>query len=150
MTQPKSLPLEEPKLDQLSWLESRLDGLSSTDERLDFIARLILYGIRLGQEKKAKESLGGEDGTRSLSATSQVQELNLISEWPYSPWISLFITNDGPNTLFIAINHPHQWKEIRMTESRTITHENADERISKVYYKCNADETALARIDGQY
>ena len=120
----------------------------------------IMQAAQLGQlvrirkaleDKFAKEtSLGGEDGTRRLPATSVVQELNLISNWPYRPWISLFVTNDGPNTLFIAINYAHQWKEIRVTESRTISHVNADERIHKVFYRCDDGETASARIDGQY
>lgn len=99
------------------------------------------------QEAQAYE---GKIDSRTLRATDELQFINLVDNPPYSPWISAFVINDGPNAVKVGINRPSPFLNILKDETRTIVNTNADRRIEDIYYQCDPGETASVRFEGQY
>lgn len=98
-----------------------------------------------------REHFQGRIDPRDLSANDQLQLLDLKNKTPMTPWTSVFIINDGPNTVDVGINEPDNAQEIRASETRTIDYTKADTRIEKIYYKCpTAGQTASLRFIGSY
>jgi len=93
--------------------------------------------------------LGGTD-PRILHATQDLRWINLISEPPYTGWISATFFNDGPNPVFIGINNPDALSKIEVGESLEITMVGAQRRIEVVFYKCSPGEWASVRVVGKY
>lgn len=103
------------------------------------------------KKKLAKEEWEGKTDPRTLDATDSLKWLDLIEGPPHKPWITAYIINDGDNSVKIGINHPElERQEIKLDETRTITQEHADERIRRLFYKCDTGETASVRVVGQY
>jgi hypothetical protein len=106
--------------------------------------------IRRGiEEHNRKESFEGKLDPRTLEATSERQCLSLMERWPFTPWVSAFFINDGPNEVYIRINRSELVK-VKVGETRTINHIHAEERIEQVYYHCDEGETASLRIEAYY
>lgn len=102
-------------------------------------------------KKLAKEEFQGQLDPRTLDTTDRLKWLDLLEEWPHKAWISGYFINDGPNTAEIAINRwPEKRHLIKINETLTINQEHADERIEKLFYKCDTGETASVRAVGQY
>ena len=122
--------------------------------RLDELGEMTLAIGRLITEVKnymASEKFEGRVDTITLSAADSVGVLNLLDRWHYSPLVTAYITNDGPDySVLIAINDPHPWMTIKNSETRFIDHTKAKERISRIYYKCSRGETASFRVEGEY
>ena len=87
---------------------------------------------------------------RILKATPTMQWINLISDPPYSPWISASFFNDGPNSVFIAINNPGELVEIASSESLEVDMSGGQRRIEFVFYKSKIGEKASVRVIGKY
>ena len=98
-----------------------------------------------------KQDLKGELDPRDIGATEKKQFLDLITDRPYQPWINAFFVNDGPDTVYLFINRikdtPHT---LKTGETLTLDHSHASERISQIFYYCDAGETASVRVTGQY
>jgi len=70
---------------------------------------------------------------------------------PHKPWLTAYFINDGPDSVKIGINHPElERQEIKLNETLTINQEHAKERIRRLFYKCDAGESASVRVVGQY
>jgi len=123
--------------------------------RPDVIQTVVQLGT-LGQLARIRRSLErdhfkGKIDTRELPVTDKFQFIDLVEDWPNTPWVSFFIINHGPNTAKIQINGLHEtWIKIRKNETRTINHSKADERIKRIAYQCDLGETALLEIEGAY
>ena len=103
------------------------------------------------KEKLTKEEFEGKLDPRTLSATDSLKWLDLIEGLPHKPWITAYFINDGPNSVKIRINHPElEFQVIKLNETLTINQEHADERIRRLFYKCDTGETASVRVVGQY
>ncbi|GAI95438.1 unnamed protein product [marine sediment metagenome] len=87
---------------------------------------------------------------RTLNATPTMQWLNLISNPPYHPWITAYFFNDGPHSVFIAINNPNELTQLAMGEDKTVDMTGADRRIELVFFKSNRGERASVRVIGKY
>lgn len=96
-----------------------------------------------------KESFEGKLDSRTLAATDVQQCLSLLEQWPYTPWISAFLINRGPDAVYIRINRSEEIR-IEVDETRTLDHTHAEERIEQIYYKCDAGETASVRVEALY
>lgn len=127
----------------LDEIAGRLDELG---EATILIGRLI---ERMGKMMDSEKFQGKVDQV-TLSATNIQACLDVLDRWHYSPLVTAFITNDGPNSVLIAINNPYPWMTIKNSETRTIDHTKARERIKRVYYKCAVGETASFRVEGEY
>jgi len=95
------------------------------------------------------ESFEGKLDSRTLDATSVMKCLSLIERWPFTPWVSAFFINRGPDAVYIRINRSEEIK-IEMGETRAIDYIHAEERIEQVYYKCDEGETATVRVEAFY
>lgn len=119
------------------------------------ILQMVTQLASLGQLARIRKSLEKEEfegkvDTITLSVTSKQSCLNLLDRWHYSALITGYFVNDGPDTAYIAINEPYAWLKIKKNETRTVDHTKADRRIERIYYKCDAGETASVRIEGEY
>jgi len=98
---------------------------------------------------RGQQFLGLED-SRELVATDQLQWLDLLNNSPYTPWITASFFNDGPDSVFIAINLPSGFTELKSGESKSVNFSMADRRIEVIYFVCNAGESASVRAVGKY
>ena len=121
---------------------------------LDLLQFVLLDDISIAlrelEKSHKKEEFRGQVDSRELAATDELKVIDLVREWPYIPWIDAFVINDGPNTIKIGINQPYDWLEVGYKETRNIDHAHADKRIERIYYKCDAGETASARVEAHY
>lgn len=97
-----------------------------------------------------REQFQGKIHTAAVPVTDRRQRLDFVEDEPYTPLISAFIINDGPNTAKIAINEPYKWLEIKTNEDRSIDHSRAERKIERIYHECDSGETASLRIEAHY
>jgi len=96
------------------------------------------------------QSYTGLTDSRVLGANRTLQWINLVSDPPYTPWISATFSNGGPHSVFIAVNNPDQLTEIDVGGSIEVDMTGASRRIEFVFYKCNIGETASVTAVGKY
>jgi len=116
------------------------------------LASIAHQAIKIRQaieQHNKKQSFEGKLDPRTLEATDKRQWLSLMEKWPFTPWVSAFFINDGPDAVYIGINRCQQIK-IGVNETRTIDYTHAEERITQVYYKCDEGETASVRVEASY
>ena len=99
----------------------------------------------------AAQAYHGVEDTRTLNATSTLQWINLIHDYPFRTWISAYFINDGPNPVVIGLNYPDKGFTMNPRETITVNRTGAlDEKIFTVYYKCSPGQTASIRVTGTY
>jgi len=130
-------------------------GKVVTGPEMEAVTGLVTQLAQLAQLAKIRKSLEKEEfegrvDTITLSVTSKQSCLNLLDRWHYTALITAYVVNDGPDIAYIAINEPYAWLEIKNGETRTVNHTKADRRIERIYHKCDAEETASVRIEGEY
>ncbi len=98
-----------------------------------------------------KEEFEGKKDSRTLNATDQLQWIDLIDRYPNKPWATATFFNDGPvNRVYIAINDAYDWTLLNFGETLPVDYTKADKRISLIYYRCDAGNTASVRVVGKY
>ena len=111
----------------------------------------------LAQQLQAQSYQGLTD-SRVLNATPTLQWINLISDPPYSPWITASFHNDGWTeqgvhydwSVFIGINNPDELQELASGEDYSVNMAGGQRRIEIVFWKCNQGEKASVRVIGKY
>jgi Flp pilus assembly protein CpaB len=102
------------------------------------------------EQALAAQSYVGQTVTKKITANSDLRWINTISESPFTPWISVDIVNDGPDSVFIGINNPDQMTEIFGGESIQGMFAGYNRRIEYIFYKTHPTKTASLRIIGKY
>jgi hypothetical protein len=92
----------------------------------------------------------GLTNTFVLRATPTIQWINLVNDPPYTPLITATFYNDGPNSVFIAINNPDELLELNKDDSRIVSMSGGERRMEFIFYRCNPGERATVRVDGKY
>lgn len=92
----------------------------------------------------------GKADPRVLNATSELGWIDLIHDYPYTPWISAYFINDGPDTVEVAINYPNDRFTINSGETVTVNRSGAQEKIAIIFFKCAEGETASVRVTGEF
>lgn len=92
----------------------------------------------------------GKTDPKEHTATEELRWIDLVHEYPYTPWISAYFINDGPDAVEIAINYPNDRFTLNPMETVTVTRTGAQERIAIIFFKCAEGETASVRIIGEY
>jgi len=95
-------------------------------------------------------SYEGQEDPRILYATNILKWVNLIYDYPFRPWVSAFIINDGPSSVEIGINYPDDRFLMYPGETRTVTRTGAEERINILFYICTPGLTSTVRATGVY
>ncbi len=111
----------------------------------------MAVSLREVEKSQKKEEFEGKKDSRTLNATDQLQWIDLINRFPNKPWATATFFNDGPvNRVYIAINDPLDWTPLNFGETLPVDYTKADERISLIYYRCDAGATASVRAVGKY
>jgi len=142
----KELVIEKDDWDIL--FDSLMTGIITVAALVIVIPRLSV--VQQAQQYFTSQSYQGDVETRVLSATGVLKYLDLIKGSPYTPLISAFFINRGPNTVYIGINAARDWLEIQPWETRTVSHIGADKRIEIIFYKCDIGQTALVEVEGHF
>lgn len=111
---------------------------------------LMATVIPAATQQLSAQSYTGLTDERILEANRYLQWINLVSDPPYTPWISASLQNDGPQSVFIAVNNPGEMLEIANGEGQELSMVGAARRIEFLFYKCNTGETASVRVIGKY
>ncbi len=111
---------------------------------------LLTTVVPAATQQLSAQAYTGLTDERTLEANRYLQWVNMISDPPYTPWISAALQNDGPQSVFIAINNPGEMLEIANGESQELSMAGAARRIEFLFYKCNIGETASVRVIGKY
>ncbi len=111
---------------------------------------LLTTVIPAATQQPSAQAYTGLTDERTLEANRYLQWINLVSDPPYTPWISAAFQNDGPHSVFIAVNNPSEMLEIANGESHQLDMTGATRRIEFLFYKCNIGETASVRVIGKY
>lgn len=120
------------------------------------VIQAITQLASLGQLTKIRKSLEKEEfegkmDTRTLSASEEMGVVELVNEWPYTPWATAtFFSNLGSDPVYIGINSMHPFATLNAGESLLADYTKADRRMEIIYYWCDAGETASVRVVGKY
>lgn len=120
------------------------------------ILQMVTQLASLGQLARIRKSLEKEDfegklDPRTLDATDELQWLDLVQDHPFKPWVSAYFVNNGDDSVYIMINDSREKRhKINKNETLTLDHSHADERIERIFYVCDAGETASVRVTGQW
>lgn len=130
-------------------------GRKIVGPELEMVAGLVTQMAQLAQLAKIRKSLErehfeGKADPRMLSVSDKIEYDNLIKDTPWTPWVTAYFYNDGPNTAYISINNTWDWQELRISEDLLFDFLKADKRIELIYYKCDPGETASIRAIGKY
>lgn len=122
--------------------------------RPDVIQAVVQLGT-LGQLARIRRSLErehfrGELDNRDLEATDEYQHINLIDDWPNTPWATAYFFNDGPNGVYIAINKNRPFRHLASKENLELDFTKSDKRIEFIEYYCDSGETATVNALGKY
>jgi hypothetical protein len=75
---------------------------------------------------------------------------DFLENSPHTALGGVFLINDGPDSVFIAINDPNSVVEIAPSETRTIRMQDSGVWITSVYYYTRSGESAYVRLNGAY
>jgi hypothetical protein len=129
-------------------------GIEVSDMMLVFMMVIVasLMGsvvTPLTQQMQA-QTYRGQTDVKTINADGTLRWLDVRHNFPYTPWVSAFFINDGPDPVQIAINYPDDRFTIYPDETRTVDRSGAQERISIIFYVCQKGKTASVRIEGEY
>lgn len=110
----------------------------------------MAVSLRKIEKSHKKEEFEGEQDTRTLSASGEMGFLELVNDWPYTPWVTASFLNDGDDTVYIGINGMNPYVTLKKNEPYVVDFTKADRRIEIIYYWCDAGETASVRVVGKY
>lgn len=129
-------------------------GIEVSDMMMIFMmimmASLMTNVVTPAAHQLSAASYTGLTNTLVLNATPTTQWVNLINDPPYSPLMAASFYNDGPNSVFIAINNPDEFLELNEGDSRIVSMTGGERRIEFIFYRCNFGEHASVRVDGKY
>lgn len=115
----------------------------------DLVLRFLRPTDNITQYIQAQSYVGISD-PRVIEATDKLSFIDLINEHPYTPWASVNFVNDGPDSVWVAINQPTATYELKVGETASVYRIGAQERIMVVFFICSSGEAALIRVVGEY
>jgi len=120
------------------WLRNLL-----TDDR----EREDVSAIRKSVERTAYKGL--VDG-RLLTITDEIMWLDLVNDSPHSPWMSVYLVNQGLKTIYVSVNYADSWGVLHTNDTLSFDHSHAVRKIESIGFKCDPGETSTVRIIAQY
>ena len=97
-----------------------------------------------------REQFVGRLDWRTFDATEQRQWLDLIEEWPHTPWATAYFLNKGASTVKFALNRIDNEYELDVNEDVSIDFTKGEERIHRIFYWCDPGGTATLKVLGKY
>ena len=152
-SQEKSLSIVTPK-------ELKALGIPIVDDSGKEIVRpdvllVVTQLASLAQIVKIRKSLEREHiegrlDEKTLNATDKPEYINLLEEYPYTPYATASLYNNGPDSVKLSINNTYDWSELAKDESLEIDFTKADRRIEIILYRCNLGKTASITVKAKY
>ena len=98
------------------------------------------------------QAYSGQEDPRNIHATNRLSWINLVYDYPFTPWISAYFINekDSPSAVEIGINYPDDRFTIKPGETITVARSGAEERIKIIYFLCRPGLDADVRVTGVY
>lgn len=96
------------------------------------------------------QAFQGKSDPREVKASAKLKWIDLIHDYPYTPWISAYFVNDGPYPVEVAINYPNDRFTLNPGETTVVNRSGAQERIAIIFFLCKEGETASVRVTGEY
>lgn len=130
-------------------------GQPITGPEMEAVTGLIIQLAQLAQQARTRKALertqfAGKEVSIILSVTDQEQGKSFLADYPFTPVATLWLINDGLRSAFISVNSNAERFELRAGEDAHIDHQNADERIYFIFYRCNTGEITTVRGVGKY
>lgn len=139
---PQTLAVTDDKGNPLAGPE--LEGVLKVVTQMAQVAQLARINRNLEREQSE-----GKTDTRTLTATSVVQAIDLVQAWPFAPWIEGLFINRGPGICYVSVNDDREFRTMLIGETDDRDHSKSDRRIEKFYYYCLGDPTTL-EVRGKY
>lgn len=98
----------------------------------------------------ASQMYQGVTDPRVHDVTDEGYILDLVGAGHFTAWVSAEFINDGPDSVWVAINNPDEKFEIKSGEGGSVSRIGALERIRIVYLSCDTGGEAAVRIIGEY
>lgn len=102
------------------------------------------------QAQVQAQSYYGDTDPRTVHVTNMLSWINLIHDYPFTPWISAYFINDGPSAIEVGINYPDDRFTINPDETVTVKRGGAEERIRIIFFICRPGLKAIVRVTGEY
>lgn len=145
-------PVERPPItpEVIDEKEGKLTGPG-----MEAVTALVVQMAQLAQQARIRKALErpqfqGKEVAVTLSATDREQTKSFLADYPYMPLATAWLINDGIRSAFIGVNGNAESFELRAGEDAHIDHQNADERIVLIFYRCNRGQTTTMRIIGKF
>ena len=107
------------------------------------VSMSLLPILQQSQAQAASQAYSGQEDPRRIHATNILSWINLVYDYPFVPWISAYIINDGPSSVEIGINFPDDKFTLKPEETRVINH---TEQILVIFFKCFPGLKATVRV----
>ena len=107
-----------------------------------------LAKIRKILEKK--EFQGKLDPRPHLAVTDNVVYVDLVNNFPLTPWTKADFTNKGPSIIYVNINEPYYPVPIDPGDEFNYDSQMADVRIRLFSYWCDKGLTSILDIVAKY
>lgn len=119
------------------------------------VIQAVVQLASLGQLVQIRKSLQKEEfkgllDIRTLDATEEFKFIDLVNDYPHTPWITAYFFNEGPHSARISVNGEDDWQTLAMGASQSLNFAKAERRIEQVCYQCAAGETASVGVTGKY
>jgi len=109
-----------------------------------------IFSALPGAQAVRVQAYRGMADPREIEATDTLGWIDLISNPPYTPWISAYFINNGPDAVEIGINYPDNRFVMNPGETITVDRSWAQERIGVIFFICAKGERASIRVIGEY
>jgi len=110
----------------------------------------MVQGMQVQTQAIQAQAYSGQEDPRTVPVTNILSWINLLYDYPFTPWISAYFINDGPGTVEIGINYPDDRFTMNPGETITITRSGAEERIKAIYFIARPGLGATVRVTGVY
>lgn len=122
---------------------------------MEAILEMVTQRAQLAQLARIRKAVEldivkGKTVSFTFNSTDSPQHFNLLINPPYTPWATVSFTNQGPKTVFIALNGDTYYKELVSGGVWDVDFSKARRRLDVISYYCNATETATVLADGKY
>lgn len=111
----------------------------------------MAQGMQVQTQMLQAQAYSGQEDPRTIHVTNVLSWINLVYDYPYTPWISAYFINDGPGTVEIGINYPDNRFIMKPGETNTVNRTGAlDERISSIFFIARPGLSSTVRVIGAF
>lgn len=92
----------------------------------------------------------GLPDSRLLTITDEIMWLDLVNDSPHSPWMSVYLVNEGLEDIYVSVNYVDSWGVLHKNDTLSFDHSHAVRKIESIGFKCDLGGTSTVRVIAQY